>query len=39
MAAIIIDDYDEAIDFYTNALGFELTADSISTTNDGRPKR
>ena len=24
---IVVDDYDEAIDFYTNALGFELSED------------
>ncbi|MEY9890320.1 catechol 2,3-dioxygenase-like lactoylglutathione lyase family enzyme [Catenulispora sp. MAP12-49] len=39
LTAIIVDDYDEAIDFFTRALGFELAEDSPSTTNDGRPKR
>ena len=39
LAAIIVDDYDEAIAFYTEALGFELIDDSPATTNDGRPKR
>jgi catechol 2,3-dioxygenase-like lactoylglutathione lyase family enzyme len=36
---VIVDDYDEAIRFFTGALGFELAEDSPSTTNDGRPKR
>jgi catechol 2,3-dioxygenase-like lactoylglutathione lyase family enzyme len=37
--AIVVDDYDQAIDFFTNALGFDLVEDSPSLTNDGRPKR
>lgn len=37
--AIIVDDYDEAIAFFTTVLGFELVEDSPSLTNDGRPKR
>jgi catechol 2,3-dioxygenase-like lactoylglutathione lyase family enzyme len=37
--AIIIDDYDQAIAFFTGALGFDLVEDSPSLTNDGRPKR
>ena len=36
---IIVDDYDEAIGFFTGVLGFELAEDSPSLTNDGRPKR
>ncbi len=36
---IIVDDYDEAIGFFTGVLGFDLVADSPSLTNDGRPKR
>ncbi len=39
LAALIVDDYDEAIRFFVGALGFELVEDSPSTTNDGRPKR
>nr|WHW29183.1 hypothetical protein [uncultured bacterium] len=39
LAAIIVDGYDSAIDFFTTALRFELVEDSASTTNDGRPKR
>jgi len=37
--ALIVDDYDEAIEFFVEALGFELTEDSPAVTNDGRPKR
>jgi catechol 2,3-dioxygenase-like lactoylglutathione lyase family enzyme len=37
--AIVVDDYDRAIRFFTSALGFELVEDSPSLTNDGRPKR
>jgi catechol 2,3-dioxygenase-like lactoylglutathione lyase family enzyme len=36
---IIVDDYDEAIGFFTGVLGFELAEDSPSLTNDSRPKR
>jgi catechol 2,3-dioxygenase-like lactoylglutathione lyase family enzyme len=37
--AIIVDDYDRAIAFFTGALGFDLVEDSPSLTNDGRQKR
>jgi catechol 2,3-dioxygenase-like lactoylglutathione lyase family enzyme len=37
--ALIVDDYDEAIRFFVDVLGFELVEDSPSLTNDGRPKR
>lgn len=37
--AIVVHDYDEAIRFFVDALGFELVEDTASTTNDGRPKR
>jgi catechol 2,3-dioxygenase-like lactoylglutathione lyase family enzyme len=36
---IVVDDYDRAIAFFTEALGFDLAEDSPSLTNDGRPKR
>jgi len=36
---IIVDDYDEAIAFFTGVLGFDLVEDSPSLTNDGRAKR
>jgi catechol 2,3-dioxygenase-like lactoylglutathione lyase family enzyme len=37
--ALIVDDYDGAIRFYVDDLGFELVEDSPALTNDGRPKR
>jgi catechol 2,3-dioxygenase-like lactoylglutathione lyase family enzyme len=37
--ALIVDDYDRAIVFFVDALGFELVEDSPALTNDGRPKR
>src|SRR4051812_50156123 len=37
--ALIVDDYDEAIRFFVDGLGFELVEDSPSETNDGRAKR
>ena len=39
LVALVIDDYDQAIDFFVRAAGFELVEDSPSLTNDGRPKR
>lgn len=39
LSAIIVHDYDEAIEFFTTVLDFDLTEDSPSLTNDGRPKR
>ena len=36
---LIVDDYDAAIRFYVDVLGFELVEDTPSVTNDGRPKR
>src|SRR5919197_2216934 len=38
-AALIVDDYDPAIEFFVDRLGFELVEDSPALTNDGRPKR
>jgi catechol 2,3-dioxygenase-like lactoylglutathione lyase family enzyme len=37
--ALIVPDYDDAIRFFVNVLGFELVEDSPSLTNDARPKR
>ena len=37
--ALIVRDYDEAIAFYVDVLGFELVEDSPAETDDGRPKR
>jgi hypothetical protein len=39
LTAIIVEDYDGAIAFFTQARGFELAEDSPADTNDGRPKR
>jgi catechol 2,3-dioxygenase-like lactoylglutathione lyase family enzyme len=36
---IVVRDYDEAIRFFTDIMGFDLIEDSPSLTNDGRPKR
>jgi catechol 2,3-dioxygenase-like lactoylglutathione lyase family enzyme len=37
--AVVVDDYDAAIEFFVGALGFELAEDSTAHTFDGRPKR
>ena len=34
--ALVVRDYDEAIDFYTNKLGFELVEDSYQPEQDKR---
>jgi catechol 2,3-dioxygenase-like lactoylglutathione lyase family enzyme len=39
LTAILVEDYDDAIAFFTRILGFELAEDSPARTNDGRPKR
>ncbi|RSN51250.1 VOC family protein [Actinomadura sp. WAC 06369] len=39
LITIVVDDYDPAIAFFTDVLGFDLVEDSPSRTNDGRPKR
>ena len=40
LVAIVVDDYDEAIDFFVGTLGFELVEDSPAVTSaGGRPKR
>jgi catechol 2,3-dioxygenase-like lactoylglutathione lyase family enzyme len=39
LAAIVVKDYDPAIDFFVGTLGFELVEDAPALTNDGRPKR
>lgn len=36
---LIVEDYDSAIRFFVDVLGFELVEDSASLTNDGRSKR
>lgn len=39
LIAVIVEEYDPAIEFFVGVLGFELVEDSPSETNDGRPKR
>ncbi|MGD9933368.1 MAG: VOC family protein [Dehalococcoidia bacterium] len=39
LISLIVDDYDAAIEFFVDRLGFHLVEDSPSLTNDGRPKR
>ena len=36
---IVVEEYDPAIAFFTEVLGFDLAEDTPSLTNDGRPKR
>ncbi|MEO8553539.1 MAG: VOC family protein [Kofleriaceae bacterium] len=39
LVALIVEDYDPAIAFFVDVLGFDLVEDTPSQTNDGRPKR
>jgi len=39
LVTIVVDEYDPAIAFFVDTLGFDLVEDSPATTNDGRPKR
>ncbi|WP_433790048.1 VOC family protein [Actinoplanes sp. CA-252034] len=39
LVALIVDEYDPAIAFFTGVLGFDLVEDSPSLTTDGRAKR
>jgi catechol 2,3-dioxygenase-like lactoylglutathione lyase family enzyme len=39
LITLVVDDYDRAIAFFVDVVGFELVEDSPATTNDGRPKR
>jgi catechol 2,3-dioxygenase-like lactoylglutathione lyase family enzyme len=39
LVTIVVDEYDSAIAFFVDVLGFDLVEDSPTTTNDGRPKR
>jgi catechol 2,3-dioxygenase-like lactoylglutathione lyase family enzyme len=39
LVTIVVEDYDPAIKFFVDALGFDLAEDSPSLTNDGSPKR
>jgi len=39
LVALVVRDYDRAVDFFINVLQFNLIEDSESVTNDGQPKR
>src|SRR6266446_4590460 len=39
LVALLVRDYDAALDFFVNVLQFEIVEDVPSLTNDGRPKR
>jgi catechol 2,3-dioxygenase-like lactoylglutathione lyase family enzyme len=39
LITVVVQDYDPAISFFVDAMGFELVEDSPALTNDGRPKR
>ena len=39
LVALVVGDYDPAIRFFVDVLGFELVEDTPSLSNDGRPKR
>jgi catechol 2,3-dioxygenase-like lactoylglutathione lyase family enzyme len=39
LVSVIVEEYDPAIAFFVDVLGFTLVEDTPSVTNDGRPKR
>ena len=39
LITVVVSEYDPAISFFVDGLGFELVEDSPALTNDGRPKR
>lgn len=39
LISLVVTEYDAAIEFFVEVLGFELVEDRPATTNDGRPKR
>jgi catechol 2,3-dioxygenase-like lactoylglutathione lyase family enzyme len=39
LVALVVREYQPAIDFFVNVLEFDLVEDVPSLTNDGRPKR
>ena len=39
LVAVVVHEYDRAIAFFVDVLGFELVEDSPALTNDGRSKR
>jgi catechol 2,3-dioxygenase-like lactoylglutathione lyase family enzyme len=39
LVTIVVDDYDSAVAFFVDTLGFELIEDAPALRGDGRPKR
>jgi catechol 2,3-dioxygenase-like lactoylglutathione lyase family enzyme len=39
LATVVVREYDPAIEFFVDLLGFELVTDEPAVTTDGRPKR
>ncbi|MFX4270967.1 VOC family protein [Propionibacteriaceae bacterium Y1685] len=39
LVTIVVNDYDDAVAFYCDVLGFDLVEDSPRESTDGRPKR
>ena len=39
LISLVVGDYDSAIAFFVDVLGFDLVEDTPARTNDGRPKR
>jgi catechol 2,3-dioxygenase-like lactoylglutathione lyase family enzyme len=39
LVTLVVEDYDDAINFFTGVLEFELVADEPAQTKDRRPKR
>jgi catechol 2,3-dioxygenase-like lactoylglutathione lyase family enzyme len=39
LVSVVVGEYDPAIRFFVDVMGFELVEDSPALTNDGRPKR
>jgi catechol 2,3-dioxygenase-like lactoylglutathione lyase family enzyme len=39
LVTLVVDDYDRAIEFFVNVLGFDLVEDSPSQSERGLPKR
>ncbi len=39
LVTLLVDDYDEAIAFFTNVLQFDLVEDTVMAANDGSIKR
>ncbi|MGD0311600.1 MAG: VOC family protein [Acidimicrobiales bacterium] len=39
LVTLVVDDYDKAIEFFVNVLGFDLVEDSPALSESGRPKR